>query len=99
MSDLAQILLANLDQMVAGMAEMRKQCSAECREVGFETDLPTPLTDGLVDVARAFLELRDIASANAAMDRVMTAAEIEWDLIELQARLEDLREHQSKEEE
>jgi len=79
------------------MKEMRKQCRDQCRMVGFDNEIAMHLTDGFVNIARAFLEIGEVHNANCAMSRVLSAAELEWDLIELQARLQDLKEEQEGE--
>lgn len=97
MNDRMQRLLAQLDQLVAGLEDIREKCRAECSEVGFDNEIKTPLTNGLIDVARGFLEVDNFDLADSAMQRVEIAATLEWDLIELQSALEDLKEEQNKE--
>lgn len=87
----AQAALAQLDQLVAGLKTTKEKSKASITSAGFDTDFNTPLTDGLIDVARGFLEHNDIKSATAAMTRAIAAAELECDLLELQANLHFLR--------
>lgn len=91
MSQKIQAALADLDQMVAGLAETRLESIAACKEAGFETKYETPLTDGLIEVARGFLEQGELLQAQKAMRRVLASAELECDLIDLQADLHFLQ--------
>lgn len=92
-----QPALADLDQLVAGLEEHRRECRQECLNIGFDTEIATPLTNGLIDIARKFLELGHFEPAREAMQRVLSAAELEWDLIGFQAYLEDIKDEQNKE--